>query len=292
MNIKEAEALSGVSRRNIRFYEQKGLLKPGRNSENDYREYTEADIEALKRIRALRMVDMPLEQIREVMEGTLPLQTAVAAHKKKLQTQIRELETAMQFCDEFTAAETVDFDEILRRMDAPENREKLSKSAERDHTQSLIDILAPILAGLIPTVGGAIFGSIAFVCIHDMPVISHLMCFTAFALWAAFGCWVWDQGRWLTNALLIHVIPFVLSVCTTCMHLLPQTPLAEYVSAAVLLGFYPMYFTCYPIAYTLGVYDHVSVIPMAFLTLAFCIGGLIGKLRTDRKAKAFKDASA
>lgn len=40
MNIKTAEALSGVSRQNIRFYEREGLLTPDRNPENDYREWS------------------------------------------------------------------------------------------------------------------------------------------------------------------------------------------------------------------------------------------------------------
>ena len=69
MNIKEAEKLTGISRRNIRFYEQKGMLHPARNQDNDYRDYSPQDIQRLKLIRALRMVDMPLEEIREVVEG-------------------------------------------------------------------------------------------------------------------------------------------------------------------------------------------------------------------------------
>ena len=73
MNIKEAEKLSGVSSRNIRFYEQKGLIKPRRNTENDYREYSEEEIQRLKLIRALRMVDMPMDQIRKVIDGKVPL---------------------------------------------------------------------------------------------------------------------------------------------------------------------------------------------------------------------------
>lgn len=47
MNIKQAEALSGVSKRNIRFYEQEGMIHPARNQENDYREYSNSDIKTL-----------------------------------------------------------------------------------------------------------------------------------------------------------------------------------------------------------------------------------------------------
>ena len=44
MNIKQAELITGISKRNIRFYEQAKLICPKRNVENDYREYSEEDI--------------------------------------------------------------------------------------------------------------------------------------------------------------------------------------------------------------------------------------------------------
>ncbi len=81
MNIKQAELESKVSKRNIRFYEQRGLLNPLRNRDNDYREYSPEDIARLKRIRMLRMVNMPLEQIRDVLSGKRKLKEAAAEQK-------------------------------------------------------------------------------------------------------------------------------------------------------------------------------------------------------------------
>ena len=46
MKINEVEQLVGVTKRNIRFYEKEGLLSPGR-TDNGYRDYGEADVEAL-----------------------------------------------------------------------------------------------------------------------------------------------------------------------------------------------------------------------------------------------------
>ena len=43
MTIKEMEALTGLTRANIRFYEQHGLLSPERH-QNGYRDYTEEDL--------------------------------------------------------------------------------------------------------------------------------------------------------------------------------------------------------------------------------------------------------
>ncbi|MDD6201101.1 MAG: MerR family transcriptional regulator, partial [Firmicutes bacterium] len=39
MKIKEVEALAGIPKKNIRFYEEQGLLLPKRDSENGYRDY-------------------------------------------------------------------------------------------------------------------------------------------------------------------------------------------------------------------------------------------------------------
>lgn len=125
MNIKQAEQLSGVSKRNIRFYEQEGLINPTRNRENDYREYTDADIETLKRIRVLRMVDMPLEQIKAVLRGQAELKDAAAAQKSRLEEKARELDTAIRFCMEFGELqdiESMDTDAVLTRMEVPQNK--------------------------------------------------------------------------------------------------------------------------------------------------------------------------
>ena len=44
MKINEVEALVGITKKNIRFYEAEGLLAPRRNSENGYRDYGEAEV--------------------------------------------------------------------------------------------------------------------------------------------------------------------------------------------------------------------------------------------------------
>ena len=64
MKINEMEALVGVTKKNIRFYEEQGLLSPRRNSENGYREYGEAEIETLRRIKLMRKLGVPIPEIR------------------------------------------------------------------------------------------------------------------------------------------------------------------------------------------------------------------------------------
>ncbi|OUN21628.1 MerR family transcriptional regulator [Pseudoflavonifractor sp. An85] len=134
MNIKEAEYQTGISRRNIRFYEQKGMLHPARNQDNDYRDYSPQDIERLKLIRALRMVDMSLEDIRDVLQGTATLEQAVAAQEAQLQRKIQDAQTAIRFCRSLgKLGEGAEVDAILREMDQKENRKHLFTQWKQDY---------------------------------------------------------------------------------------------------------------------------------------------------------------
>ena len=123
MNIKQASEQSGVSAPNIRCYEKEGLLTPARRQGNGYRDYTAGDIRALKLIRMLRMLDVPLPAIRAVLQGEQPLQQALQAQQTVLEQQAAHLAAAMQFCADLARqrpqAETLDVDACLTRMEKP-----------------------------------------------------------------------------------------------------------------------------------------------------------------------------
>lgn len=136
MNIKDAQALSGVSAENIRFYEKQGLLSPSRNKQNSYREYSPTDIAALKRIRALRMLDMPLPQVKAVLHGKEPLGDAAARQKERLEEKSKELEAAIAMCREVSGAESLealDIDALLARMDDPARSESFFQRWRDDY---------------------------------------------------------------------------------------------------------------------------------------------------------------
>ncbi|MCP1187051.1 methyltransferase domain-containing protein [Paenibacillus sp. 1781tsa1] len=67
MNIKEAASRLGISARAIRFYEEKGLILPAKQSSNRYRTYTENDIWRLQTIAALREIGMSLQDITHAL---------------------------------------------------------------------------------------------------------------------------------------------------------------------------------------------------------------------------------
>ena len=94
MKINEAEQLLGITKANIRFYEKEGLLTPSRN-EIGYRDYTDTDIEQLKKIVILRKLGIPLQHIRDILDGALPLQDALEQNIQSLNAQIHALNGAL-----------------------------------------------------------------------------------------------------------------------------------------------------------------------------------------------------
>jgi len=125
MKINEVEQSIGITKKNIRFYEQQGLLNPSRNLANGYRDYSEDDLETLRRIKLLRKLDIPLEEIRRLQAGVLTFQDCLRRHLITLERRQKNLEDVMTFCHRLTTEDadlkTLQVEKLLSEM---ENLEK------------------------------------------------------------------------------------------------------------------------------------------------------------------------
>lgn len=142
MKINEVEAAVGVTKKNIRFYEEEGLISPGREPGNGYRSYSQADVERLRRIKLLRKLDVPLAEIREMLEGQCTLAEGMARQLERLRTRRTDLDEAIGFCallqQEPGPLEQLDVEQTLTRLTAREeqgvtfvNIERTDRKAQR-----------------------------------------------------------------------------------------------------------------------------------------------------------------
>ena len=142
MKINEVEAAVGVTKKNIRFYEEEGLITPGREPGNGYRSYSQADVERLRRIKLLRKLDVPLAEIREMLEGQSTLTEGMNRQLERLSTRRKDLEEAIGFCtllrQEPGSLEQLDVEQTLARLTAREEQgvtfvdiEQVDRKAER-----------------------------------------------------------------------------------------------------------------------------------------------------------------
>lgn len=120
MKIKQVEELVGITRKNIRFYEEQGLLQVAR-ADNGYREYHMEDVRRLQQIRLLRKLSIPLEDIRALFAGTLRLDTCLSRQRMQYDRQKRDLDQMAKFCEmlmqENTSLETLDAEHCLEQME-------------------------------------------------------------------------------------------------------------------------------------------------------------------------------
>lgn len=112
MTIKEVEQELGIPRATIRFYEKEKLISPTR-TENDYRDYSKEDVATLKKIIVLRKIGISVSDIKELLNGTVPLSELVEKNILQLEEQIKELEGALRVSKEMQSKgeEITTFDE-------------------------------------------------------------------------------------------------------------------------------------------------------------------------------------
>lgn len=94
MTIKDVEERTGLSRSNIRFYEKEKLIEPSRNESNGYRDYSENDVENIKKIAYLRTLGISVEDIRNIISEKVTLQEMLEKQKEVLKNQITDLNKA------------------------------------------------------------------------------------------------------------------------------------------------------------------------------------------------------
>ena len=124
MKINEVEVLAGIAKKNIRFYEEQGLISPRRNPENGYRDYADEDVLVLRRIRLLRKLDVPIDEIRLMLSGSHTVGDGMRRHLISLERQQRNLQQAMELCQELAYQDIpisqLDTESLLTRMETLE----------------------------------------------------------------------------------------------------------------------------------------------------------------------------
>lgn len=92
-SMKELSALSGVTARTLRWYDEIGLLKPSRIAESGYRYYGPAQVDRLQDILFYRSIGFELARIKVMMDDpSYNRMEALRSHLKALQEKRSELD--------------------------------------------------------------------------------------------------------------------------------------------------------------------------------------------------------
>ena len=106
MKIYQVEEIVGITKKNIRFYEDEGLLNPERNPENGYRDYTLKDVRQLQKIKLLRKLSVPIEEIRLLEKGDESLAQILNRQIDRLTQEQKNAEFMKNFCEKLSTEVT------------------------------------------------------------------------------------------------------------------------------------------------------------------------------------------
>lgn len=139
MTVKEVEKLIGITSSNIRFYEKEQLLAPARNSNNNYRQYSQEDIDRLQKIKFLRTLGVSVLEIKKIIDGDSELSAVIEERKEQILKEEVTLQQLQNICEgilehqmEFQSLDTTLLDEESKDI---QHRMKVVLSEDTSETE-------------------------------------------------------------------------------------------------------------------------------------------------------------
>ncbi|WP_210607850.1 MerR family transcriptional regulator [Priestia flexa] len=130
--IKEASEKVGMSSHTIRFYEKQGLLPLLKRDSTGYRSFTEHDIEWLDFISCLRKTDIPINELKKIMDLTIEGNHTVQERKEIL---LNHKEAMLEKQKELDRA----FKKIEKKLRYFDDLEKNMDESNRDNSSLLCE---------------------------------------------------------------------------------------------------------------------------------------------------------
>lgn len=124
MQIKEVQEKLKISSYTLRYYEKMGLIQPYRD-ENGYRNYNEEDIHKIERIMFLRDINVPIEDIKDILDNKVTFQDVLEDHIQKVNTEIESLQYIKMMCEDLKKKNIPLLDQII--VDSQMDNKKIKK---------------------------------------------------------------------------------------------------------------------------------------------------------------------
>ena len=106
MTVKEISLLTGISVRTLHYYDEIGLFAPTKKNEAGYRLYDDKALETLQQILFFREFDIPLKEIKAVMDNpTLDKNQILQMQRKMLESKKERIERLISSIDDILKGE-------------------------------------------------------------------------------------------------------------------------------------------------------------------------------------------
>ena len=139
---------AGVTLRTVRYYDDKGILKPSHYSESGYRLYTEKDLLKLKRIIALKYIGLSLDEVSQLELDNYEKEsilTSLRLQKSILNNRINQMKIVLNTIEEAEKSMEIqiqdDLNETLQKIrDLELNSDLIQKSVDASNLNANIKL--------------------------------------------------------------------------------------------------------------------------------------------------------
>ena len=125
MSIGEIADFFGISRKALRLYEKKGIIKPVKvDVENGYRYYSPVQIQQLNTLLELKSLGFSLDEIKTIIDGQTAKAPLLEMLEKKRQTWLEAMNSA-KYKEEC-------LDSIIQNLQGSRTAEKITEMTEKE----------------------------------------------------------------------------------------------------------------------------------------------------------------
>lgn len=141
---------TGLTKKAIYYYEEEGLVSPQKDRDNNYRSYSEDDVNKLIQISVLRKLDIPLSVIYEVLKNKLEIKAVMKRQLEVIENKInylyRNKDIIQNLMEKLNGSS---FKSSMNEIEALNSRLMLDARADEGYMQKELDRLFPDNLGKI-----------------------------------------------------------------------------------------------------------------------------------------------
>ena len=150
MLIGEIADFYGVSRKAMRLYEKKGIIKPVKvDPANGYRYYSAEQVQQLNALLELKTLGFSLDEIKTIIDGNTAKESLLEMLQKKRQAW-QEAVNAAKYKEEC-------LDNIIRNVQGSQNAEKIAEMTEDERAWLLVKMVCVEEAGVRQSLSEALW---------------------------------------------------------------------------------------------------------------------------------------
>jgi DNA-binding transcriptional MerR regulator len=134
--VKQLAKLAHITPRTLHFYDEMGLLKPSYTQSNGYRVYEEKELLRLQQIMFFRELELPLEEIKKIIDAPgFNIVEALKSHKKLIELKQKRLtgllETITKTIKKMSKETTMKDGDLYEGFDDAQMKEYQKEAKER-----------------------------------------------------------------------------------------------------------------------------------------------------------------